>query len=166
MRIAWFFRKIGRRTFLEKMGWNKENLRVWYVKKLIKSVVLHYLWGIDTLNSAFIFSLLCNKFYITYEELTRICNVLSPCTYDVLHYLWGIDTILVRILLMSSLTRFTLPMRNWHTLRVYTTSVNWLWFYITYEELTQVISSHRYVVLVRNVLHYLWGIDTLSSIHD
>ena len=90
MRIACFFRKIGRWTFLEKMGWNKENLRVWYVKKLIKSVVLHYLWGIDT--------------NIWFRNNSLIV---------VLHYLWGIDTSLV-VLPISITLCFTLPMRNWH----------------------------------------------------
>ena len=109
-----------------------------------------------------------HKFYITYEELTLFSLKRSINYTTVLHYLWGIDTknpfsthvfirengfyityeelTLLRFLFFFLfLICFTLPMRNWH------------------EPLTvhDHLCSNRWF-LGKNVLHYLWGIDTSS----
>ena len=58
---------------------------------------------------------------------------------------------------------FTLPMRNWHYIAEITASLNPGKFYITYEELTLLFPA-LFLPSCSSVLHYLWGIDTLSII--
>ena len=127
-------------------------------------------------------------FYITYEELTLIASTLpvNSSLFRVLHYLWGIDTFpsfsTRSSFSLKTIASFTLPMRNWHTVKLSTVAAV-VAFYITYEELTLFQSFHqdgiltRFTLPMRNwhllpipedlhrqlscVLHYLWGIDTL-----
>ena len=95
MRVTQRGKKIGRRTFFVKTGWNLWILRVWWVEKLIKSVVLHYLWGIDTL-------ILVNTNLLFYMN----CFTLPMRN-------WHLHEILFQTSFYSH-ECFTLPMRNWH----------------------------------------------------
>ena len=108
-------------------------------------MVGHYLWGIDTLQRMKFhqeFSLWTSD--ITYEELThctQICHwsdLMSDITYEELTPVSSLSS-----LTAPSIGR-TLPMRNWHA------------------------SNNPVVVSRKNIFvgHYLWGIDTIHTIHS
>ena len=124
--------------------------------------VLHYLWGIDTyivLDHCFVFDI----FVLHYLwGIDTSFAVTSLSVIYVLHYLWGIDTFHLLRCQLSYLC-FTLPMRNWHHYCKYSNHVDNYKFYITYEELTLSIFcwNQNAVIHSHDVLHYLWGIDTL-----
>ena len=122
-------------------------MRNWHVNLFCASkylyhmnLVVHYLWGIDTFFSIdFTHN---SSLYITYEELTLKVG--------------GIKA--------HSNLCCTLPMRNWHSLAFSFSIPTRSLLYITYEELTQKILVQS--LQLNNVVHYLWGIDTLLIIDN
>ena len=80
-----------------------------------------------------------NRNSLIWEEIASIVIITTENTV-VLPYLWGIDS--SKWLRISSIVCFTLPMRNWHTIKI----ISWYT-----------------IIQVSHVLPYLWGIDTPYS---
>ena len=122
--------------------------------------VVHCLWGIDTIYFFKGLNVYAgNTLYIAYEELTRSpINHRLDCLYSCC----------------------TLPMRNWHILKLLLqllcSVVHCLWgidtlfvvhlfsfsyvLYIAYEELTLYYLKITCFYDIVSVVHCLWGIDT------
>ena len=142
-------------------------------------IVLHYLWGIDTLLIwsfviffSFCFTLPMRNWYSNIPHCLKISNsftlpmrnwywssftLISLNVSAVLHYLWGIDTKYPHHLARFLRFCFTLPIRNWYNLKLLLSFYFPPGFYITYKELIPLlfnclncICSFRFTLPIRN----------------
>ena len=145
------------------------------------SVILSYLWGIETRRIWFFWNWWVYGFYLTYEELkhryelyvdARDMDFILPMrnwNYQTWkHSKKNNDDFILPMRNWNYLKwgknawwacDFILPMRNWNQFHCRHISHLSQWFYLTYEELKQ-ISWNCNCKRCNWILSYLWGIET------
>ena len=126
-------------------------------------LILSYLWGIETYETLDSQAFGGNDFILPMRNWNLSWYWYYFYNRDrILSYLWGIETPFYNACTWLNIKDFILPMRNWNMYSSLLYWISWYWFYLTYEELklhyTWIEPNKR-----REILSYLWGIETLLS---
>ena len=127
-------------------------------KALKIKAILSYLWGIETGYETLTVEIE-KRFYLTYEELKlRINRLIFQLLADFILPMrnWNFKNVFLISLINFD---FILPMRNWNFFSAFSIIFLCIWFYLTYEELKPIFAFFI-IHSQSSILSYLWGIET------